>query len=81
MNVENFLEENKVSDKVAYTRKNVDNDPGNVSELRQKALVCDLIGDIGIPFLWDKQNSKCLVGDEDVINFFEETLRQAQDKK
>ena len=74
LNVENFLEENKVLERVAYTRKSVDNNSANLFQLREKALACNLFGDIGIPFLWDKQNSKCLVGDEDVINFFKEKL-------
>ena len=75
LNVEKFLEENKVLEKVDYTRKSVDNNPGNVSELQQKALACNLIGDIGIPFLWNKQTSKCSVGDEDIINFFKEKIK------
>lgn len=74
LNVEKFLEENKVSEKVAYIRKSVDNNPANIFQLREKALVCNLFGDVGIPFLWDGQNSKCLVGDEDVINFFKDRI-------
>ena len=85
VNVENFLEENKVSEKVAYTRKSVDNDQKNIEELIAKDRGCGLKeGDQNfgaIPLLWEKETNKCFVGDEDVINFFKEILRQAQDKK
>ena len=78
VNVENFLEENNVLEKVAYTRKSVDNNQKNIEELISKDRSCGLkegnqnFG--AIPLLWEKETNKCFVGDEDVINFFKEKI-------
>ncbi len=74
-NVEKFLEENKVLDKVSYVRKSVDNNSANISELQKRAAACGLSDSIGIPFLWDSSNSKCLMGDADIIKFFQEKIK------
>lgn len=74
LNVEKFLEENKVSEKVVYTRKSVDNNQANVTELLAKANKCGIKDGVGIPLLWDGENSRCLMGDVDVINFFKEKI-------
>ncbi|MHB9019887.1 MAG: hypothetical protein ACYC3G_03405 [Minisyncoccota bacterium] len=74
LNLEKFLEENKVSEKVVYTRKSVDNDQTNVAELLAKASKCGIKDGVGIPLLWDGENSRCLMGDVDVINFFKEKI-------
>ncbi len=73
--VENFLDENKIAEKVSFEKKSLDNNPANVAELKKRAITCKLTGDIGIPFLWDGQNSKCIIGDEDVINFFKDKTK------
>lgn len=63
---------------MAYTRKSVDNNQANVVELLSKDKICGIKeGDEnfgGIPLLWEKETSKCFVGDESVINFFKEKI-------
>lgn len=74
LNVEKFLEENKISEKISYTRKSVDNNQINVNELLSKASKCGIKEGVGIPLLWDAENARCFMGDVDVINFFKERI-------
>ena len=67
--VEEFIKENKIDEKIFFVRKEVFNNEKNASELIEKAQKCGLSSaNIGVPFLWT--GSQCLVGDEDIINFF-----------
>ncbi len=75
--VEEFLSQNNVADKVSFEQKSIDNNSQNISELKDRASVCGLDGNIGIPFLWDGTSSKCLMGDIDIINFFKEKINPA----
>jgi glutaredoxin len=73
--VDKFAEENKVAEKVTYEKKEVFNNKENADELTGRAKVCGLPTDsIGVPFLWD--GSKCLIGDQDIINFFKQKIGQ-----
>ncbi len=70
-NVEEFIKENQVDSKVAYTQKEVYYNQFNAKDLQSKAKTCGLPTDsIGVPFLWDKESAECFMGDEDIINFF-----------
>ena len=72
-NVEDYISANNVANKVAFMQKDLTSDQPNLNDLLVKAKICGLSqNSIGTPFLWDGQNSKCLMGDEDVINFFKE---------
>lgn len=67
--VDDFISQNKIEDKVKFTRLEVFNNKDNAEILLQKASICKIDqNNIGVPFLWDGKN--CLVGDEDVISFF-----------
>lgn len=67
--VEEFIKENKIEEKVQFARKEVWYNQINAAELGEKAKICGLKTDtVGVPFLWD--GSKCLIGDQDIINFF-----------
>jgi glutaredoxin len=67
--VEKYIEENKIQDKISFTQKEVYYNQNNAKELEAKAKICGLPTDsIGVPFLWDGE--KCLIGDQDIINFF-----------
>jgi|WetSurMetagenome_2_1015567.scaffolds.fasta_scaffold62363_2 glutaredoxin len=71
LKVEQFMADNKIEEKISITKKEVYNDKNNAAELGEKAHQCGLdTSSIGIPFLWDGPEAKCLVGDEDIINFF-----------
>jgi len=78
-NVDDFVAQNNVEEKVPFTKleipyggKNSPELEANVALMVQVAQKCnlDINNGVGIPFLWDGQN--CLVGDEPVINFFKD---------
>lgn len=73
-NVEEYIKENKVDEKIKFERKEVYYNKDNAGLLLEKAKICGLPEDeIGVPFFWD--GSKCLVGDRDIINFFEQRIK------
>ncbi len=69
INVEKFLEENKVvEEKVKFEKKEVWKNKENAKFMTEKAKICGLSEEsLGVPFFWD--GSKCLTGDVDIINF------------
>lgn len=73
--VDDFISENKIEEKVKFTRLEVWYDKKNADILIQKAKICNIVdkSSIGVPFLWDGAN--CVVGDQDVIKFFEEKAK------
>lgn len=73
VNVDKFIFENKIEDKLIFSRLEVFKNTNNSKILVQKANTCGLPTDkIGVPFLWD--GSKCVVGDVDIIKFFQEKI-------
>ena len=76
--VEDFLVQNKISEKVKYSNLEVPFNGKTSPELEanamaalEKAQVCkiDFSKGLSIPFLWDGKGN-CLEGDQPVINFF-----------
>jgi hypothetical protein len=75
--VEKFLIDNKVAEKIAIAQKEVYSDQVNAALLGDKAHACGLdTNSIGVPFLWDGPTGKCLVGDQDIINYFKQKINQ-----
>jgi len=69
--VEEYISENKIQDKISFAQKEVYYNKQNASELAEKAKTCGMPTDsIDVPFLWDGE--KCLIGDENIINFFKQ---------
>ncbi|OGZ64169.1 MAG: hypothetical protein A3A98_04285 [Candidatus Staskawiczbacteria bacterium RIFCSPLOWO2_01_FULL_40_39] len=69
--VDNFISANKIKEKVIFVELEVFNDANNVNLLADKAQICGLDSShMGVPFLWDGPNQKCIVGEVDVIEFF-----------
>jgi len=69
--VEKYLTENKIKDRVTFAQKEIYHNIKNREELKFKAEACGLSLDaIGVPFLWDGE--KCLIGDKDIITFFQQ---------
>jgi glutaredoxin len=69
-NVDKFIKENNIEDKIKFTKLEVFNNKENADILIEKANACGLPTDkIGVPFLWDGKN--CISGDVDIIKFFE----------
>lgn len=76
-NVEKFFEENDIKSKIQFEEREIYSNKENANLLmliaRKK---CNLSRDeIGVPFLWD--GSKCLVGDQNIINFFQQKVSQS----
>jgi hypothetical protein len=73
--VEEHIKENKFDEKIAFSQKEIYNNRANAKELEKKAEICGIPTDsIGVPFLWDGDGEKCLIGDEDIVNFFEQKI-------
>ena len=69
--VEEYIKENNINDKISFAQKEVYYNQSNAKELEAKAKICELPTDsIGVPLLWDGE--KCLIGDQDIINFFKQ---------
>jgi glutaredoxin len=69
--VEEYIDENKIEDLVSFEQKEVYYNRSNAEELQAKAKICGLpTNSIGVPFLWDGRT--CLIGDQDIINFFKQ---------
>ncbi|KKR49093.1 MAG: hypothetical protein UT86_C0001G0065 [Candidatus Magasanikbacteria bacterium GW2011_GWC2_40_17] len=72
--VEEFIDQNKVKDKVSFVMLEVYKNKDNAALMAKKAGLCGIpLTGMGVPFLWD--GSKCLVGDIDIINFFQEKIK------
>ncbi len=70
VNVQKFLDENKVAEKVMFTKKEVWHNVENAKELDVKAEECGLEKEnVGVPFLY--ANGKCFIGEIEVKNFFQ----------
>lgn len=68
-NVEDFLVQNNIKDKVEFTELEVYHNEANQKILLEKVNACGVdTSNVGIPFLWDGEN--CIIGDQDIINFF-----------
>jgi glutaredoxin len=73
--VEEFVKENKIKEKIAFEEKEVYFNKDNAKKLVEIAKKCGFNEkEIGVPFLWDGENQRCIVGDEPIINFFKEKL-------
>ncbi len=71
--LDQYLEENKVAEKVTFEKREVYHSRDNATLLEEKALACDIPGGaVGVPFLW--ANDICYVGDEDIKKFFNDKL-------
>jgi len=74
--VEEFIRENKIKEKIALEEKEVYFNRENAKKLIEVAKKCGFNENkIGVPFLWDEENQKCIVGDEPIINYFREKLK------
>lgn len=69
-NVEAFVSENKIEDKISFIRLEVWKNKDNQSVLAQVLAKCGITtNQISVPLLFDGTD-KCYAGDVDVINFF-----------
>lgn len=67
--VEDFISQNKIEDKVKITRLEVWYNKNNAALLGQVAQNCKITSSsVGVPFLYDG-NGKCYIGEVDIPNF------------
>lgn len=75
--VQDWLDVNKVSEKMNYTKKEVWSNAVNASELNRVAASCGLdTSSIGVPFLYAE--GQCLIGAPDIIAYFESKVEIEQ---
>lgn len=69
-NVEAYISENGIKDKIKFDEKEVSQSQANATLLESKARQCglDMTQGIGVPFFFDGKD--CLMGDEPIINYF-----------
>jgi glutaredoxin len=73
--VEDYIKENNIKEKLSFEEKEVYYNRKNADDLAAKAKICGIPTDyIGVPFLWD--DSKCYVGDQDIINFLIQKINE-----
>jgi glutaredoxin len=69
-NVEAYINENGIKDKIKFDEKEVSGSQANATILERKARQCglDLNQGIGVPFFFDGKD--CLMGDQPIIDYF-----------
>lgn len=74
--VDKFLEENKLAEKVQFDRLEIFHNAQNRAILTAKARECGIAdSEIGVPFLFDAVEKKCLAGTPEIEDFF---MKRAQ---
>lgn len=75
-NVEEFVKENGIKEKLSFEEKEVYENQQNAVEMVKRAQdSCGLNSDtIGVPFFWTGE--KCLMGDKDIIAFLKEAAEK-----
>lgn len=76
--VEEWMTENKIEEKIQIVKKEVYDDKVNSLELTQAAKNCGLPTDnIGVPFLYAE--GKCLVGTPDITSYLSQKMAAQED--
>ena len=75
-NVEAYIDENGIKDKIVFDKKEVSRNQANAMLLERKARQCnfDPAQGIGVPFFFDGTN--CVMGDEPIIDYFKNYASQ-----
>lgn len=69
--VEKYFEENKIEEKVQFSKREVYHNKANVALLNIKAKTCGIEDkSLGVPFLWAE--GKCYMGPSEIEKFFNE---------
>lgn len=75
--VDKFIEENKIAEKVPFDRLEVFHNSQNQAILTAKARQCGIEDEkeIGVPFLYDAQENKCFIGTPEIEDFLAQKAR------
>lgn len=77
--INEFLESNKIAEKVNFTKKEVWNDRKNAAELNRRAKTCNVQPEgMGVPFVYGG-DGKCYIGEPDVKKFFNEKAGRTEE--
>jgi hypothetical protein len=77
LKVEEFMTQNKIEEKIKIDKKEVSENRDNSFLLGEKAKKCGLnASSLGVPFLWNGSTGQCLIGDADIIKFFQNKISQ-----
>jgi hypothetical protein len=69
--VDDFIKKNNIEDSIAFIRLEVFSNIHNENILSDRAKICGLdIQQIGVPFFWEAETQKCVLGDADIISHF-----------
>jgi glutaredoxin-related protein len=70
--VDKFLEENQMAEKVEFDRLEVFHNQANGKILTEKAQKCGIENEkeIGVPLVYDIQENKCFIGTPEIEDFF-----------
>lgn len=67
-NVEKYINDNNIKQKVTFEELEVADDKANANILTAKAIKCGIDpNNIGVPLFYD--GKQCFVGDQDIINY------------
>jgi glutaredoxin len=73
--VEEFIKNNQIDSKLQIDQKEVYSNKNNQALLGEKAKSCKMdTNSIGVPFLWT--GSDCLVGDQPIIDYFNQQINK-----
>ena len=73
--VDAYITEQDITEKVSFERKEVYYNKENADELASLVSICGLpTNKVGVPFLWDGEY--CFVGMPDIVNFFDEKVTE-----
>ncbi|MFA5776919.1 MAG: hypothetical protein WC906_00515 [Parcubacteria group bacterium] len=76
-NVDKFIQENKVKEKIQFDELEIFYEKNNAKLMEEKAGECGIdTKELGVPFLWN--SGKCFSGDADIINFLKSQLGEQQ---
>lgn len=74
--VEEWMKQNNVEEKIKVVKKEVYDNRANALELSKVAQKCGLnTNSIGVPFLYTPEG-KCLIGTPDIINYFSKKIKE-----
>lgn len=72
--VEQFIIDNNIKSKIAFTELEVYENTANQKILLEKAKICGIDQNaIGVPLFWD--GATCITGDQPIINYFKEQTK------
>jgi len=72
-NVEAFIKEHNLTEKIQFDQLEVFNNKDNSVVFAEKAGICQIPQEkLGVPLLWDGAN--CVEGDQNIIKFFKDKL-------